>query len=83
MYIYFIVRYTICIAGKEGLNLAITEAQKKAMYKYHQKNIKRVPLDMQKTDYENLVVISSKNGKSVNGYIKEAIAEKIEREEKI
>lgn len=62
--------------------MAITESQKKASYKYHQKNIKRVPLDMQKSDYENLVTVSSRSGKTVNGYIKEAIAEKIEREGK-
>lgn len=60
--------------------MATTEAQKQATYKYHKKNIKRVPLDMKKSDYEILATAAEKNGKSVNGYIKEAIAEKIERE---
>ena len=60
--------------------MSVTEKQKQSAYKYKAKNIKRVPLDMQKTDYENLVSISSSCGKSVNGYIKEAIAEKIERD---
>ncbi len=60
--------------------MPVSEKQKQSAYKYKAKNIKRVPLDMQKTDYENLVSISAKSGKSVNGYIKEAIAEKIERE---
>lgn len=61
--------------------MPVSEKQKQSAYKYKAKNIKRVPLDMQKADYENLVFISAKSGKSVNGYIKEAIAEKIEREE--
>ena len=60
--------------------MPITEKQKQSAYKYKAKNIKRVPLDMQKSDYENLVIVSSMSGKTVNGYIKEAIAEKIERE---
>ena len=62
--------------------MPITEKQKQSAYKYKAKNIKRVPLDMQKSDYENLVIVSSMSGKTVNGYIKEAIAEKIEREAK-
>ena len=60
--------------------MPITEKQKQSAYKYKAKNIKRVPLDMQKSDYENLVIVSTMSGKTVNGYIKEAIAEKIERE---
>lgn len=48
--------------------------------KYARENLKRVPLDMKKSDYENLVSVAAKIGKSVNGYIKEAIAEKMERE---
>lgn len=60
--------------------MSVSEKRRQSAYKYKAKNIKRVPLDMQKTDYENLVIISAKNGKSVNGYIKEAITEKMERE---
>lgn len=60
--------------------MPVSEKQRQSAYKYKAKNIKRVPLDMQKLDYENLVKIAGKNGKSVNGYIKEAIAEKIQRE---
>lgn len=60
--------------------MAITEAQKQATYKYHKKNIKRVPLDMQKEDYEKLSDAAAVAGMLVNGYIKEAIAEKMGRE---
>lgn len=51
-----------------------------SMYAYAKKNIKRVPLDMQKTDYEKLSNAAIATGMSVNGYIKQAIAEKMERE---
>lgn len=57
-----------------------TEAQKKATIKYARKRLKRVPLDMQKTDYEKLLETATEAGMSVNGYIKTAIAEKIERD---
>lgn len=60
--------------------MPVSEKQKQSAYKYKAKNIKRVPLDMQKSDYENLVSVAASRGKSVNGYIKEAISEKIERE---
>ena len=42
--------------------------------------MKRVPLDLKKSDYENVAAAASEKGLSVNGYIKEAIREKMERE---
>lgn len=48
--------------------------------KYAKEKLKRVPLDMQKADYEQLTKVAAAVGLSVNGYIKQAIAEKIERE---
>lgn len=61
--------------------MALTEAQRKANTKYRAKNIKRVPLDMQLTDYETLKAAAEQAGQTVNGFIKQAIAEKLEREE--
>lgn len=58
----------------------MTENRKEYLYKYQKEKLKRVPLDMQKTDYERLAAAASASGKSVNGYIKQAIVEKIERE---
>lgn len=49
--------------------------------KYAKEKLKRVPLDMKKADYEQLTQVAAAVGLSVNGYIKQAIAEKIEREE--
>lgn len=63
--------------------MAYTESRKKASIKYAKEKLKRVPLDMQKTDYERLAAVASAAGHSINGYIKQAIAEKIEREGKV
>lgn len=60
--------------------MAMTEERKEYLYNYQKEKLKRVPLDMKKSDYEILATAAEKNGKSINGYIKEAIAEKIERE---
>lgn len=48
--------------------------------KYRSENIKRVPLDMQKTDYEILKQHVDARGESVNGFIKRAISETIKRD---
>nr|DAR30121.1 MAG TPA: Alginate and motility regulator [Caudoviricetes sp.] len=56
-----------------------TEAQKMASMRYAKKHLKRVPLDMQLSDYEALKAAAEKAGGSVNGFIKQAITEKLER----
>ena len=48
---------------------------------YAKKNIKRVPLDMQKDDYDKLQAAASVAGEKVNTYIKRAIFERMEREQ--
>lgn len=59
--------------------MSTTEAQKKATIKYAKNNLKRVPLDMKLSDYEKLKAAAEKAGGSVNGFIKQAITEKLER----
>lgn len=56
-----------------------TEAQKKASLRYAKDKLKRVPLDLKREDYERLSKAARAAGKSINGFIKEAIREKIER----
>ena len=51
-----------------------------ASRKYKEKSIKRVPLDMQLTDYEALKAAAAAAGEPVNTYIKRAIQERIERD---
>lgn len=60
--------------------MTLTEAQKKANTKYREKSIKRIPLDVQKEKYEEIKAAAEHSGESVNGYIKKAIDERMERE---
>jgi len=57
--------------------MAIPEKQKK----YNAANIKRIPLDVQKTEYERIKAAAEDQGETVNGYIKKAISERLEREQ--
>lgn len=50
-----------------------TEAQNRATYKYAKTHLKRVPLDLQLSDYEELKQAAEAAGLSVNGFIKAAI----------
>lgn len=49
------------------------------MYKYAKAKLKRIPLDVQKEKYEQIKAAAVRSGESVNGYIKKAIDERIER----
>lgn len=54
--------------------------QKKAYdRKYREKNLKRVPLDVQNGEYTNLKAAADSAGMKVNEYIKAAIREKMSR----
>lgn len=54
-----------------------TESQKKASLKYAKENLKRVPLDLKKEEYERLSAAAKSADMSINGFIKVAINEKI------
>ena len=60
--------------------MTYSDATKRATYKYHAAKIKRVPLDMQASEYETIKESASKAGETVNGYIKRAIKERQARE---
>lgn len=64
--------------GKEEYKT--TEAQRRASIKWQKENYSRIPLDVPKSYHEKLKVIAKNNGMSLNGYIKQAIKEKIERD---
>lgn len=57
-----------------------SKASNEAQYRYNAAHIKRVPLDMRIEDYNRLKTVAEARGESVNGYIKKAIDERIERE---
>lgn len=60
--------------------MPLTENQKQARYNYAKKALKRIPLDVQKEKYAEIQVAAQNSGESVNGYIKKAIDERMERD---
>lgn len=60
--------------------LKMTEDRKEYLYKYQKEKLKRVPLDLPINDYKILAETAAAAEMSINGYIKMAISEKIERE---
>ena len=61
--------------------MAYSKETYEAAKKYKNEKIKRVPLDMQKEDYEKLKQAADACGEKVNEYIKKAIRERLERNE--
>lgn len=61
--------------------MASTEAQKKASVKWQKENYSRIPLDVPKEYHQHLKDIAKQNGMTLNGFIKKAIEEKLEREQ--
>ena len=60
----------------------MSETSAKAKYdiEYAKNNLKRVPLDVQKEKYEEIKAAATAAGESVNGYIKKAVDQRMERE---
>lgn len=57
--------------------MAYNEKQKEYSLQYARENLKRVPLDLKKEEYERLSEAAKSVGMSINGFIKAAINEKI------
>ena len=53
--------------------MSYNDKTKQYVYEYKAKNIKRVPLDMPITEYEQLKQAAVAAGMTVNGFIKQAI----------
>ena len=60
--------------------MAYTKDGYEAAKKYKSEKIKRVPLDMQKDDYDILKAAADQKGEKVNEFIKKAIRERLDRE---
>lgn len=60
----------------------MTETNAKTKYdiEYAKAKLKRIPLDVQKEKYEKIKTAATAAGESVNGYIKKAVDERMERE---
>lgn len=57
--------------------MSISEAQKRAVAKYNAKSYDRLELKVLKGKKAVIQAIADEQGKSVNGYIKEAVTDKI------
>ncbi len=60
--------------------MPVSKAQQKAVNKYMSANYDRVNLTIPKGQKESIRVHAKARGESVNGYIKKAIDERMERE---
>lgn len=60
--------------------MAYTEQGYQASLKYKAKNIKRIPLDVQLSKYQEIAAAAAAAGETVNGYIKKAIELRMEAE---
>ena len=56
------------------------EKRKESMMKYAKENLKRIPLDVQKVEYDKIKAAADQAGEKVNAYIKEAIKQRMDRE---
>lgn len=60
--------------------MASTEAHKRASIKWQKENYSRIPLDVPTEYHEHLKAVAKAHGMTLGGFIKQAIAEKLERE---
>ena len=63
--------------------MPMSEKRKDYLYQYHRDKFPRVPLNVEKKWYEEIKAAASAAGESVNGYIKKAVEERMEREKTI
>lgn len=57
-----------------------SESKTEYNIKYAKTKLKRIPLDVQKEKYEEIKAAAERAGESVNGYIKRAVDERMERD---
>lgn len=60
--------------------MALSEERKEYLYEYQKNKLKRIPLDVPKEKYDSIKAAAQNVGESVNGYIKKAIDERMERD---
>ena len=60
----------------------MSSKEKKKQYdlEYAKKHLKRIPLDVRLEKYNEIKTHATKNGESVNGFVKRAIDETMERD---
>ena len=60
--------------------MAISPERKEYIYQYAKEKLKRIPLDVPKETYAEIKAHAEGQGRSVNGFIKQAISESMERD---
>lgn len=60
--------------------MSATEAQKRATAKYKREKLKRIPFEVSKEKYDEIKSFTDSKGETVNGFIKRAIDETMQRE---
>ena len=65
---------------KKSSYTGYTESRGKSSIAYAKKALKRIPLDVQKEKYEEIKAAADRAGETVNGYIKSAIDQRIQRD---
>lgn len=60
--------------------MAITSKRKEYIYQYAKEKLKRIPLDVSKSSYEEIRAHAEAHSESVNGFIKRAIQETMARD---
>lgn len=59
--------------------MSLSEQRKEYLYEYQKSKLKRIPLDVTREKYDEIAATAEHAGKSVNGFIKEAIDEKMHK----
>ena len=57
-----------------------SESKKKYNLEYAKKKLKRIPLDVQVEKYVEIKTAAATSGETINGYIKKAIDERMQRD---
>ena len=72
----------LCGSDQSGGDMKMDYPENKVKYnlEYAKKNLKRIPLDVQKEKYEEIKAAAECAGETVKGYIKKAIDERMQRE---
>ena len=75
----FVIALTVVAKG-DSMPLSEQAKEKKRKYtlEYAKKNYKRIPLDVQRSKYDEIAQAAENVGESVNGYIKKAIDTRLE-----
>nr|DAF50199.1 MAG TPA: Transcriptional regulator, RHH-like, CopG [Siphoviridae sp. ct9zP9] len=80
MYVVAFIRYNHIVGWRREVFMEYSESKKKYNLEYAKKKLKRIPLDVQVEKYEEIKTAAATSGETINGYIKKAIDERMQRD---